>query len=546
MDVLMPDQPPTRSAEEPARSIDAILAEIALAAESLRPPAPAAAPGAPTRDHLGARLSLIRDGAARHEDWRQPIADWAALKGSDDATFIEDAYRLILGRPADEPGFLDLREKLSTGAVSRARVLRGLLASAEAKDRGVSIRGLGGAINAERAERLPIVGRIFRLLHALLRLPQHLAVIERRLALGEERQIRIIRDLDGLFASVNGSVSAQKAIVAGLEEELTVAASETQRRADRMDARLDAMDSSLRAADDDLAAALRASNLRIAATEAEQEGAARLASAKLEQAKAVYRKTLLETAELGALITEARKLGPERIAAADPARLEAIDEHALDELYLAFENKFRGAPEEIAARCKRYLPLLAATPGVVAGGAVLDIGCGRGEWLTLLKEIGLECRGVDLNRAMVAAATERGHEVIAGDAIAYLRGQPADSLGAITAFHLVEHLPFAVLMNLLEEANRVLKPGGAILFETPNPECLVVGACNFYYDPTHRNPLPPGLLRFLAEERAFAVPRIIRRDEDCDLERPESGFAPAGVNDWFSIPMDYALYARRV
>jgi O-antigen chain-terminating methyltransferase len=135
--------------------------------------------------------------------------------------------------------------------------------------------------------------------------------------------------------------------------------------------------------------------------------------------------------------------------------------------------------------------------------------------------------------------------VISGDAIAYLQNQPDNSLGAITGFHIVEHLPFRVLIELLDQAHRTLMPGGAILFETPNPECLIVGACNFYYDPTHQNPLPPELMRFLAEARTFSSARVIRLDQDCDLDKPESGFMPVDVNSWFQMPMDYALYALK-
>jgi O-antigen chain-terminating methyltransferase len=176
---------------------------------------------------------------------------------------------------------------------------------------------------------------------------------------------------------------------------------------------------------------------------------------------------------------------------------------------------------------------------------VLDIGCGRGEWLALLKAHNIATRGVDLNAAMAEQARSRGLDVEQGDAIAHLRAGLPEGLAAITAFHVVEHLAFAELVALFDEAYRALAPGGIVLFETPNPENIVVGACTFNYDPTHRKPLPPDFLRFLAEARGFDAARIIRTDEDCDLARPESGFIPAEVNDWFRQPPDYALYARK-
>ena len=135
--------------------------------------------------------------------------------------------------------------------------------------------------------------------------------------------------------------------------------------------------------------------------------------------------------------------------------------------------------------------------------------------------------------------------LIDGDAIAYLETLPEGSLGAITGFHIVEHIPFKSLVRLVDAARCALAPGGVILFETPNPENLVVGACTFHYDPTHIRPLPPDYLRFIAEARGFTDARIIRKDEDCNLAEPESGFAPEEINDWFRQPPDYALYARK-
>jgi len=157
----------------------------------------------------------------------------------------------------------------------------------------------------------------------------------------------------------------------------------------------------------------------------------------------------------------------------------------------------------------------------------------------------MSTRGFDLNTAMVEEAKSLDLDVIEGDAIAYLWNQPENSLAAITGFHIVEHISFTDLIGLFDAARRVLMPGGIILFETPNPENLVVGACTFHYDPTHNKPLPPDYLHFVAEARGFENARIIREDSDCDLSHSESGFTPEGINDWFRQPPDYALYAAK-
>ncbi|MBS9721303.1 class I SAM-dependent methyltransferase [Tianweitania sp. BSSL-BM11] len=247
--------------------------------------------------------------------------------------------------------------------------------------------------------------------------------------------------------------------------------------------------------------------------------------------------------QLTAFIDQARSALPE--AATQTPALQAAEDASLDSLYIAFENRFRGSTELISQRLRRYLGLTCETPPVAAGGTVLDIGCGRGEWLALLRDANVAARGIDLNGAMAAEARGRGLDAQEGDAIAYLRGLEEGSLAAVTGFHIVEHLAFQDLVALFDAAYAALAPEGFVLFETPNPENLVVGACTFHYDPTHNKPLPPDFLRFIAETRGFSDVRIIRRDEDCQLDQPESGFAPVELNDWFRQPADYAVYARK-
>lgn len=178
------------------------------------------------------------------------------------------------------------------------------------------------------------------------------------------------------------------------------------------------------------------------------------------------------------------------------------------ELYLEFEAKFRGSKEMIRERLKANLPYFTQND---FPEPVLDLGCGRGEWLQLLKDAEIPAIGVDSNTAMVQSCTEGGLEVYLGDALKYLAAMPTNSLGGLTAFHIIEHLPLDVLISLIDEARRVVRPGGVVLFETPNPENLIVGACNFYIDPTHHNPLPPALVAFLLQARGFERVEIDRR-----------------------------------
>src|SRR6185295_8849961 len=133
----------------------------------------------------------------------------------------------------------------------------------------------------------------------------------------------------------------------------------------------------------------------------------------------------------------------------------------------------------------------------------LDIGCGRGEWLQLLDSEGIKVQGVDRNRVFIEECRRAGLTVIEADGLTHLRSLPSETLSVVTSFHLVEHLPFEMLINMLDEMARTLRHDGLLILETPNPENLLVGGCNFYADPTHRHPIPSQTLQFLLESRAL-------------------------------------------
>lgn len=178
---------------------------------------------------------------------------------------------------------------------------------------------------------------------------------------------------------------------------------------------------------------------------------------------------------------------------------EAADVRVAD-IYSRFEERFRGSRDDVARSLDAYESDL---DRLGAHGPVLDIGSGRGEFLERLGVDGIEAYGVDTNQTFVTACTARGLDVRLADAMDHLAAVPAGSLGAVTGFHIVEHLPVPTLIELLDRALLALAPGGRILFETPNPTNLIVGASSFYLDPTHLRPLHPDLLSFLVSDRGF-------------------------------------------
>jgi len=214
------------------------------------------------------------------------------------------------------------------------------------------------------------------------------------------------------------------------------------------------------------------------------------------------------------------------------------------DFYLDFQAAFRGPPEVLRERLLYYLPLL---PRPSSGsGRVADLGCGRGQWLQLLGESGYSAVGLDSNPVMRKICMDQGLDVSGERMLAWLGRQPDASFAGITAFHLIEHLPFDELLGLFREAGRLLEPGGALILETQNPESLRVSAYAFYHDPTHRNPLTPELLEFTARYMGFGRVELHRLGELPESIRiREDTRAAAELNRLLNGPQDLALVAFR-
>ncbi len=171
--------------------------------------------------------------------------------------------------------------------------------------------------------------------------------------------------------------------------------------------------------------------------------------------------------------------------------------------YRKLEDRFRGTEEEIKDRLSIYLGYLKGRE------PVLDIACGRGEFLELLTKAGIECRGVDVSPAMVKVCKDKGLDVEEKDVFSYLSSLDPNSVGAITAFHFVEHLNPEQFLNLISFVWKVLKKGGVFIIETPNPLSLKVAATNFWLDPTHVRPLHPELAKVLLSYAGFKDSEVL-------------------------------------
>ena len=184
-------------------------------------------------------------------------------------------------------------------------------------------------------------------------------------------------------------------------------------------------------------------------------------------------------------------------AEARSAKADAAQRRLDSYKYVGFEDQFRGSQHEIRERVTAYVPLFEGASDV------LDVGCGRGEFLELLREKGISARGIDLNDEMAALCRERGLDATAGDALSYLLAQPDGSLGGLFAAQVVEHLEPDYLMRFLEAAYHKLRPGSKMVLETINPACWFAFFASYIRDITHVRPLHPDTLQYLVSASGF-------------------------------------------
>ena len=213
-----------------------------------------------------------------------------------------------------------------------------------------------------------------------------------------------------------------------------------------------------------------------------------------------------------------------------------------DNFYRAFEEKYRGPRDLILARLAIYGPFILPLKTIYPAPPAIDLGCGRGEWLEFLLDEACSPLGIDQDEEMLQSCRERSLPAQQGDGVAYLATLPDESQAVVSAFHVVEHLSFDQLRTVVSSALRVLKPGGLLIMETPNPENIVVATCNFWLDPTHLRPIPPQLLSFLPEYYGFVRTKILRLQESKELAANES----PTLNDVLrGASPDYAVVAQK-
>lgn len=550
-----------------------------------------------------AAISAVRLNTAGDDHlprW-QPVAERLSHKPEyvlsdylrfDDEDFVDVAYQKLLLRPADARGRQDYLDALRSGATSKVEILGSIRFSEEGRRCAVHVDGLLLPYKLHRWRHRRFVGWFVGMGVAMVRLPRlawRLQGMEAAAARESHEVGRLLNRTDVAverhFADVDGAINALRtelaqSVAAGAEGLRALEA-----RAGALESAVDSTRDMLHAGSGERVAQHQALQERLAAHQAAvRQWQAAKEDAALRTDEALRAQEAQQEARLKAFgdrqSTQDAALARLREQVGNDQRslramlerltvfLDVAVRHQANETgrdvggelppidvqYASFEQAFRGEREQIKQRVAHYLDTL-ATAGIEPGddGVILDLGSGRGEWLEVLQERGYRGRGVDLNRGMLKESEARGHDVVEADALDYLRAQDSSSVAAISSLHMVEHIPHSVLLQLLDEALRVLRPGGVLILETPNPENVLVGSCTFYFDPTHRNPLPPQLLQWVVQSRGFdgaVIDRLSEHRGEPAL-RPVSNNVPAAAQinqmiEWFTAPPDYAVVARKL
>ena len=319
---------------------------------------------------------------------------------------------------------------------------------------------------------------------------------------------------------------------------------------DRLEARLDVLEDNLRRTQSSIDESREAGDARLDAAEsalaAISDEANRLRDdvvpAMVGRSDALLERLVAEIDEVGSLVERVLRREP-LPAAAGAVETDSGLAKALAEVQPDLLAAFRGPESEIRHRLEHYLEPLRTT------GRVLDLGCGRGELLLMLREAGVEAVGIEGDPAVVEATRRRGLEVIEGDVLEALRGQPDESRDAVTAIHLFEHLEPTHLAVVIAEVRRVLSPGGLFIVECPNPTSLRVGAAMFWIDPTHRRPLMPETLRLFLKTSGFEVEKTELLhpfpEEQLFAGRVADEELARRLDELINGPRDFTVWARK-
>ncbi|SMC76604.1 O-antigen chain-terminating methyltransferase [Desulfocicer vacuolatum DSM 3385] len=410
--------------------------------------------------------------------------------------FIDNAYQSILQRKPDQQGKKTFLTRLEKGELTKTNIIGRLRYSKEGRSHKIPIKGLFIPFLLQLLYQVPVFGIFFRLLTAIINLPtifRNIQVLE-NMIFSEQLMLK------SAVHSHSNHISKLNRYIKDLHIELDIAISSNTKEI-----------KSIREKVQTIAEDFEKRHKKTVKTQLNQHKDIKRSlstlsdkiTLQLDKSSKTHQQLVNMEYQIDILKASVQNSNePPNDEQLYPSQKDT-EKHIFDNMYSDFQDQFRGSRQEVKRRISFYIPFVQSALAATGKGIVLDIGCGRGEWLELLAKQNINARGLDLNRVMVNRCHEMHLDVIETDAMEYLMKLDNHSVSILTGFHIVEHLPFKTLISLIDESFRVIKPGGIVIFETPNPENIMVGACNFYTDPTHKNPIPPETLEFLIKARGF-------------------------------------------
>jgi O-antigen chain-terminating methyltransferase len=451
-----------------------------------------------------------------------------------DRNFIQNAYRAILKRGPDATGYEAFIGRLRRGEANKIDILARLRYSREGRSKRVRVDGLFVPAAIRQIYRIPVLGYVAQLCLGIVRLPVAIRNQQQFEAHAHAQALQMeefMNDLSIRLRTLDVTLRNHfEALLTQLRDENSATHISLAERVDFMAKRAESF--------------AREVQSLIQRVESRAEKFEVDLVAETAARKQVKAELTLHELRIQRLLEVGQQERPAGLVTVGEPRA-SYDPRSLDVFYAELEDHFRGTMAEVEKRLSVYLPVLREAAAGSAERPVLDLGSGRGEWLGLLTKAGMTAKGIEQNLHLVAQSRTEGLDVIEGDILQHLSQTPDESMGAITAFHVAEHLELETLIRLIDEVLRVLAPGGVAIFETPNPANVLVGSCNFYFDPTHRNPIPSPVLKFFFDNRGFESATVMELNPSEAQNVEGDSDMVRRFNKLFYGPMDYAVIARK-
>ena len=506
-----------------------------------------------------------------------PISFGMPLLSYEDETFVDNAYRLILGREPDSPGRESYLNKLRNSILCKEEVICALRFSREGRLKKSKIEGFLRALIITVIWRIPVISTLVKTAIFIITGPgykqeflQKQKALEAKCENIQSQYQRQFEKLEKCFIEDYGKLEQQvltnqtvtRESLEKLEQQFSANQTVTRESLEKFEQQFSANQTVTRESLEKLEQQVSANQTvtweSFEKFEQQFSENRELLEKNIEQVK----KQLTERLDFfdsqlcfvkRSLLTKPEGKNSQLTQGFNVKEIigdwRVEREGLINSLYLAFEDTYRGSENLVSERLSVYLPHIERCLTRDTSISALDLGCGRGEWLQLLKNLGILGIGLDCNPLAVAHCQDKGINAKFGEANACLQEIDDDSLDLITAFHLIEHLSVDNFYGLLIEIVRVLKPGGQVFLETPNPANILVSSYDFYRDPSHQQPVHPDTLRFLLHSFGCSEVKTYGVLHDQDGGGPQlldTTLAPLDtIDDYVSAPRDYCLLATK-